>query len=331
MVNQEKYTRESKKKMLQGLEKAVNDELRSLDNTVKDVDRAQEVRKGTSKNGVKILLLVVAIIIIAAWRFGFYKEEAVEYCYVGPLMSSDVNYPGLLDMPSPEVRRKCEVGDLSSEIKADSYMALYVDSYQIIAQKNVDDMRSFASMVKLLGALVALDYYDLSQELALLEDVDTQGNGLGLEVGESLSVQDLLGATLVGSKNDAMYVLVQNYPGGHEAFISAVNKKAEILGLENTSVVNPVGFDNDAQYSTTRDIAALAVQALRNSIVAHLVSQPFYNLTSSTGREETIWTTNSLLGDVNGVVGVKTGFTEDAGQCLVVYVDDECDFITIVM
>lgn len=278
-----------------------------------------------------IFLTVVAAVAVAAVMF-VTDNSGPTVSYVGSLKSFD--YSELYS--KYEVSRlvpRCTVSSQESvpEIKAKVYSVVYVENFQVVAEKNAEERVHFASIVKLLGILVTLDEYDIDQEFALLNEVDTQWNGLDLKVGESVRVEELIGAALVGSRNDAMYVLSQNYPGGEEAFIAEMNTKAQVLGMKDTLVQNVIGLDDPDQYSTARDIGILSVVAMRNSVIRSTVSQSVYTVNTSSGRSEQIHNTNLLLGDVEGVVGLKTGYTGEAGLCLVSYVDDDCDFVTVVL
>jgi D-alanyl-D-alanine carboxypeptidase (penicillin-binding protein 5/6) len=178
--------------------------------------------------------------------------------------------------------------------------------------------------------MVVVDAYDLETEIALKEEVDAEGNGIDLEVGEKVKVKDLLGAALVGSKNDAMYALAQNYPGGVQAFVESMDEKRADFGMNDTSVVNPIGLDDPEQYSTPRDIALLMIVAMREPVISDIVALPSYTVETAAGRQEIVYATNTLLTEVPGVVGGKTGYTAEAGLSLVTFIDDDPDFVTVV-
>jgi hypothetical protein len=276
-----------------------------------------------------VLIIVVMAFLAFIWDF-----SSPEANYVGPLR--DFGRPTYEFQPISnsydELSRCSKVsGGTAPEINAGSYFAFYPENFQVAAEKNPDDKVAFASIAKLLGALVVLDNYDLSEEISLLDEVDTAGNGLDLVVGEKIEVEELLSAALVGSRNDAMYALAQNYPGGQEAFIEAMNAKAAVLGMENTIVLDVVGLDAEGQHSTPRDIGVLAVAAMNREEIKNIVSQPAITVTTLQGREIAVESTNPLIGEVDGVIGLKTGYTGEAGLCLVTYVDDQVDFVVVVL
>lgn len=288
-------------------------------------------------NPKRLIIGSVVVIVLIGLFFLFSQiidvgagEDATSN-YIGPLPAADsLDERASIDA-SPHSLCSKVPGYLDPEISADHYVSVYTDSFQIAYGKGYDEKVSFASIVKLLGAIVALEKLNLEDQISLKEEVNDEGNGIDLEVGEVVRVQDLLGAALVGSKNDAMMALAQNYPGGTEAFIARMQILAAEIGLEGTSVVNVVGTDHPNQYATPRDLAVLSIVAMRDPVISNLVGQASYVVNTSFGREEVVWSTNTLLTEVPGVVGVKTGFTSGAGMSLVTYVDDDPDFVTVVL
>ena len=293
-----------------------------------------EPSRNSPVNFLWIAVVCVLAIIVAGIVFFRNPESHVTYTFIGPLpatVSADMGQTGRI----PEPSRRCSVVSVEEspalDIDARAYLAIDVTSFKVLYEKNMDERVPFASIVKLLGSLVALDEFELDAKMGLLHEVDAQENGIDLEVGEMVGFEDLLGAALVGSKNDAIYAITQNYPGGTAGFVDAMQKRAEEIGLDNTSVVNVIGLDDPHQYSTPRDIAVLLIVAMRNPEIARLVSMSSYTVHTDRGRDESIWSTNSLLGQVDGVIGGKTGFTSEAGWSMATYVEDRPDFVTVVM
>lgn len=203
------------------------------------------------------------------------------------------------------------------------------DSAISIYQKNERTKLLPASTVKIMTALVAFDYYDLKDFLTVRE-TNGFGQDMGLIRGEKISVEGLLYGTLVASANDAAHALAQNYPGGEKAFVAAMNKKAEELNLEETHFANSTGLDSDGEnrllsdysYTTALDLARLAAWALKNKTLAEMVATPKITVYDVTGRaQHRLDNINRLLVDLPGFKGVKTGWTEEAGECLVGYVE----------
>ena len=145
---------------------------------------------------------------------------------------------------------------------------------------------------------------------------------MGLVSGERLTVENLLFGTLVQSANDATYALAENYPGGVEKFVEAMNKKAKDLHLVNSTFTNPIGFDDPNHKMTPMDLARLASVALTNKTVAKMVAIPQITVSDVTHTYfHPLTNVNQLLGKIPGVGGIKTGWTAEAGENLVTLVE----------
>lgn len=208
-------------------------------------------------------------------------------------------------------------------ISAQGTIAVDLDSAVILYEKNADYPLLPASTTKILTALVALDYYQLSQVLTV-PSLKFEGQRMRLVVGEKLTTESLLYGLLVFSANDAAEVLAYHYPGGREAFVAAMNVKAKELQMQHSYFVNPTGLDNNEHVSTARDMIRLAEVAMRNDVFATIVETKQKTVTDITGRlKHNLANINQLLGTVEGVKGVKTGWTEGARENLVTYVERE--------
>lgn len=284
---------------------------------------------------VFVLLLSITAVITLAWTLmltgSSASGESIDYRYIGPLPGKEQStLISSNELPSPSMQCERIMDIAEPEIAAHSYIAVFADSFTVAFERNADERFRFASIVKLLGAIVVAEEYDTEEMIGLVEPVNAEGNGMDLEVGEKASVREMLAAALVGSRNDAMYALAQNYPGGLAGFVERMRSKAIDLGMQNTSVENVIGLDGDGQYSSARDIALLMVAVMRHPEIADLLGCSSYTVVTSYGRRVMIWTTNSLLGKIEGVVAGKTGYTWGAGLSLVEYVDGDPDFVTVV-
>jgi D-alanyl-D-alanine carboxypeptidase (penicillin-binding protein 5/6) len=139
---------------------------------------------------------------------------------------------------------------------------------------------------------------------------------INLREGERMSVQDLLEALLLESANDAAVALAENISGSREAFVDEMNDRAAELGLDHTSYANPIGLDEEGNYSTARDLATLASRLLRNRRFARIVDMPEATLETGT-RPRVVQNRNDLVAGYPWVDGVKTGYTLNAGNVLV--------------
>jgi D-alanyl-D-alanine carboxypeptidase (penicillin-binding protein 5/6) len=178
-----------------------------------------------------------------------------------------------------------------------------------------------ASTTKILSALVVLDSMDLD-EVVTVGELKNDGQTIGLVTGEKITVENLLYGMLIQSGNDAGYALANAYPGGLDAFIASMNKKAADLHLEMSHFTNPVGYDDPSHYMTAEDLVRLADVALQNKILAKMVAIPQITISDVTHTYfHRLSNVNQLLGKIPGVAGIKTGWTEEAGENLVTLVE----------
>jgi len=155
---------------------------------------------------------------------------------------------------------------------------------------------------------------------------------MGLYLGEQMTFENLLYGLLVYSANDAAETLAQNFPGGYDNFITAMNQKATDLSMTNSYFDNPVGLDTDGQHSTARDLIRASEVAMRNPEFAKVVGTKQITVTDITGKSiYSLKNINELLGVVPGVMGVKTGWTENARENLVTYMDRDGHKIMIAL
>jgi len=217
-------------------------------------------------------------------------------------------------------------------LSAQSVMAVDLVSGVTLYEKDPNKALLPASTTKIITALVAIDTYELNQVLKVGR-ISVEGQKMGLVTGEEIKFVDLLNGLLIYSANDAAEVLAQNHPGGRDLFIGLMNKKVKNLGLNNTHFGNPTGLDNGAQYSTTRDLIVVSKYAMKNPIFAEIVGTKEKTVKSIDGRiSHKLVNVNRLLGEVPGVLGVKTGWTENARENLVTYVErDQRKIMTVVL
>lgn len=205
-------------------------------------------------------------------------------------------------------------------LSAQSALVVDVDSGTTLYEKNPDSPLLPASTTKIITALVALDVYDLKQVLTV-QNGWVEGQKMGLVEGEKITVNDLMYGLLVYSANDAAEVLANNHPEGRGAFIEAMNEKARQYSLEKTSFTNPSGLETENHITTARDLARIAAIAMQKPTFAKIVGTKSKVVTSVDGSvEHNLVNINELLGKVSGVLGVKTGWTENARENLVTYV-----------
>lgn len=217
------------------------------------------------------------------------------------------------------------------EVSARGIVILDPDSGATLFQRNADESLSPASTTKILTALVALDAYSLD-DVVTVQTVVNSGQVMGLVPGEQITVEYLLYGALIQSGNDAAWALAEHYKGGVDAFITAMNVKAQSLHLTASHFTNPVGYDNPDHKMTATDLARLSAFALTNHTIAKIVAIPQITISDvSRTRFHALTNVNQLLGKIPGVGGIKTGWTEEAGENLVTLVTRNGHSVIIVV
>ncbi len=190
---------------------------------------------------------------------------------------------------------------------------------ELLWGRNLDMHRAPASLTKLLTALVLLDS-DWHPD-AVLDVSHTAAHithpRVGLHTGDTVVAADALNAMLMHSANDACMVLVEHAAPSVQAFTERMNARAERLGMHASHFVHPCGFDADEQYSTVNDLLRLALAAHADPRIARIVAQQQFSITTGRGHVLSFKNTNQLLGRLGGVMGLKTGYTAQAGHCLI--------------
>jgi len=174
-----------------------------------------------------------------------------------------------------------------------------------------------ASTTKMLTALVASSRLDLHAEIEVSSTAAAvPGGKLSLEAGERWSTQELLYGLLLGSSNDAAVALAEATAGSEPAFVDLMKAEAQRLGALDTGIVTSHGLDASGHVSTAHDLATIAVEFLEHPLLARIVASTSVTLTSS-HRTIVVPNSNQLIGSYEGAIGIKTGFTSDAGNVLV--------------
>ncbi len=186
--------------------------------------------------------------------------------------------------------------------------------------RNPDLARPPASLAKLLTAVVLLEdpRWDEAARIEVgAAAAAVEGSQLGLRSGEALRAGDALTALLVRSANDACVALAAHFAGSVDAFVVRMNARAAALGLSSSRFGHPCGLDAAGQRSTARDLLRLAGLALELPAIATRVAMPRAEISTLNGRRFTFVNGNALIGRVDGVFGMKSGFTTRAGKCVV--------------
>lgn len=203
-------------------------------------------------------------------------------------------------------------------INAASYLLVDAKSGTPLVAQNAETRRPVASTQKLLTALVVLDAGNLDKPVRVAaSDVSVEPTRLGVRPGEVYTRRKLLYAFLVKSANDVANVLARDNAGSYEAFASKMTAKARSLGATSSNFRNPHGLPASGQYSTARDMARIAIAAYRNQTIRDIVCRRYLSFTYASGRTVTLENTNQLLGRMAECNGMKTGYTNASGRCLI--------------
>ncbi len=217
-------------------------------------------------------------------------------------------------------------------ISAQGAIAFDLGSGVTLYEKNPTAKLLPASTAKIVTALVAMDTYQSDQVLTVQKGSNVDGQKMGLFVGEQMTFKNLLSALLVYSANDAAMTLAMNYPGGYDGFISAMNEKAKALSMTDSHFENPIGLDGTTQTTTAKDLLRVSEVAMRNPVFAEIVGLKSVTVTDVGGKNiYHLSNVNELLGEVPGVLGIKTGWTENARENLVTYIERDGHKIIIVV
>lgn len=253
----------------------------------------------------RIISLIILLIICTSNIIIFADDEIEEYNK---------------KIDNNEINKTIETSaNLNDEPKINSRSAVVIDrkSKNIIYGKNENVKKAMASTTKIMTAMVVIQNTNLNNTVEISKKAaGTGGSRLGLKAGDKITVKDLLYGLLLRSGNDCAVALAEYVAGSVQEFSNLMNQNAQMLGLNNTHFVTPHGLDEEEHYTTAYELAILADYALNNELFAQIVNKKSYTININKN-SKTLNNTNELLGNLNGVYGVKTGFTNGAGRCLV--------------
>ena len=217
-------------------------------------------------------------------------------------------------------------------INSRAYVVIDRKSNTVLIGKNENQRKKMASTTKIMTALIVIENANLSDTVEISKKAaNTGGSRLGLKTGDKITVLDLLYGLMMRSGNDAAVALAEYVAGSISNFADIMNNKTKELNLSNTHFVTPHGLDEDEHYTTAYELALLSNYAMNNEVFAKIVGTKNYTITLN-GYPKTLINTNELLGVLNGVYGIKTGFTNGANRCLVTCCKrGEMDIICVVL
>lgn len=217
-----------------------------------------------------------------------------------------------------EVASQARLGAVAPDISVPAGI-LETSDGEVLWGRATDEQRAMASTTKIMTAIVVLESgLDLNEKVTVPASATTVGEaGVGLRTGQSLTVRQLLEAMLVHSGNDAAITLAVRVSGSQDAFAEAMNAKAAQLDVRHSHFTNPHGLDEFGHYTSAADLATLARYAMQNEVFRTMVTKTKVRVPTASGGIKEFDASNKLLGIYDGATGVKTGWTNDAGYCLV--------------
>lgn len=251
------------------------------------------------KKYILTIMLVLTIICPISYADDVFKEETLSKEELQNTMEASNN---LHDVPT---------------INARHAIVIERNSKSILYGKKETEQCKMASTTKIMTAIVTIENSNLKDTVTVSKKAaGTGGSRLGLSTNDKITVESLLYGLMMCSGNDAAVALAEYLGGSIEGFADLMNNKANELGLFSTHFVTPHGLDNDDHYTTAYDLALLTSYALSNKTFAKIVRTKTFTLTIN-NRAKSLRNTNELLGNLDGIYGVKTGFTNGANRCLV--------------
>lgn len=228
--------------------------------------------------------------------------------------------------------------DLKLAESAKSAILIEASTGKILFEKNADEKLHPASMTKMMSMLLIIEaikdgVINWDQVVTVSENASSMGGSqILLETGEKMSVRDLFKGVAIASGNDAVVALAETVAGSVNNFVGMMNKKAKELGLTNTNFKNPHGLDDANHYSSSRDMSIIARELVKYKEVLDYTKIYEDYLREDTDRKIWLVNTNRLVRFYDGVDGLKTGYTEDAGYCMTATAEkDGMRIIAVVM
>ena len=289
------------------------------------------------------LLLALGLVSVLAPEVVRAEDEGAS-ATAGPIDSTgSVDSSDVVDDPSGATFAPAYSVDAPPSISSPVALVIDRDTGLTLFEQNADEARTPASMTKVLTALVVLENADLD-DVVTVEDVDfehvtPESTVAGLKAGDSLTIRDLLACLLIPSGNDASYVLARAVGGDWETFVGMMNERAAELGCTSTHFSDPCGLAEDNHYTTACDLVLIFEAAMRHPEFCQISASRTWDIPATGDNPvRTLENTNHLL-DPDGpaymgdaIVAGKTGFTYDAGKCLVVGAQrDGMNLVAVVM
>lgn len=282
----------------------------------------------TAVNIILTLLLLFAIVAAIPLSRDSAKEPVKSPLGNGILKDAQVSYENSLIRTFPKDTSWKVGGDgnknvlgTSQQPKIQGHAAVLInaDTGEILYEKKLNKKLPIASLTKIMTAIVALEHKELESKIYVTRDAAEIGeNTMGIDNGEVYTLHELMYGLILHSGNDAAYAIAEGVAGDSDVFVEWMNIKAAEIGLYDTVFADPSGLD-DKNVSTAADLAKLTKYAMQNPDFREVVGTIEIELFGDEHKYLYLYNQTNLLSSYPGVAGVKTGYTEAAGLCLVTY------------
>jgi serine-type D-Ala-D-Ala carboxypeptidase (penicillin-binding protein 5/6) len=274
--------------------------------------------------GFYILLLVIALVVFSVYIHGeIFPDKSLASPLPNFLTAFSNNQVSTLDVWQPFLKAFSLSSSQSLSISAKSALVYDLEDQRVLYSKNPTEKLPMASLTKIMTAIIAIESPKTDGKYAVSGNDLVGENSMGLSAGETLSLEELMYGLILTSGNDAAEVLANNYLQGRVGFIKAMNNKAKTLGLTDTHFTNPTGLEGDGnQYTTAHDLLVVTNYAMKFPLFKQVVRTFDYNIPYSEAHKAFyLENETNLLTSYPGVMGVKDGYTPEAGLCLVSYLN----------
>jgi len=241
---------------------------------------------------------------------------------INTIQASKIDITKIVQNANAPVKRQNYVSPI---VYANAALAIDMNSNEILFEQDANKRMPIASLTKLMTLLIVLEDNKLNETVLISQKSATvEGSTMYLRVGEEISVRNLIYGAIINSANDAAIALAEHNAGSTELFVKKMNQKAKNLGLLNTHFANPVGLDDQENYSSALDIAKLSKEIYKNEFIQKAAKISEMEVVDKNQYyTHNLKTTNKLLNSYLHIDGLKTGTTELAGQCLTTIAENE--------
>lgn len=248
----------------------------------------------------RVMIICLVMLFLTTNAYGFYENDIEE--------ENDYFVETTANVSVPNLNARAAI--------------LYDVTYdRILYEKNSKQKRANASTTKMITAIVAYENGNLNDTVIVSQKAATTGGSIiNLRQGDEITLDDLIKGLLVRSGNDAAVAIAEHIGGNIDVFANLMNEKAQDIGARDTHFVTPHGLDKEAHYSTAYDLMLIAKRLLEIPYLAEIVSKSSVEIKIN-GYTRNIGNTNEMLSIYQGVTGVKTGYTGEAGRCIITSID----------